>query len=72
MTSRSDEWFADFIARVQQKYRSPARRYDLTREAQGLPTEQTRRERAYDDKTEQLTRFLRAQRIENNQHERTA
>ncbi|MBG9885169.1 hypothetical protein ABE10_00920 [Bacillus toyonensis] len=57
----ADEWFADFIIRTQRRYRSPARRYDLRQELANFLTPKARQERDYDDKTEQLTRYLRGQ-----------
>lgn len=55
--STADEWFADFIKRLEQ---SPQRRNKLWRERIEPPVKVTLA-RAFQDKTEQLRRYLAAE-----------
>lgn len=52
--STADEWFADFIRRLEQ---SPQRRNKLWRE-RTEPSVKVTLARAFEDKTEQLRRYL--------------
>lgn len=60
MTDRTtaDDWFTEFITRLEA---SPRRRQQLWRERKELPVKETLA-RAFTDKTEQLRRYLAAER----------